>query len=444
MNNILNVEYVDIQNIKIYASNAKMHDDKQIQQIAKSIEQFGFNNPLLVDENYELIAGHGRLEAAKLLKMSSVPIIRLTHLSSAEKKAYRIADNKLTENGRWNEDLLKLEFSEIEKLCFDTNEDFSLDITGFSMPEIDLIIQGAPKPSKIDAELNSLPYVPEDELISEPGDVWLLGSHRIICGDSLKAETFDTLMQGKKASMIFTDPPYDLPVKNICGQGKIKHKEFAFASGEMNEQEFVDFLKNSMKNLAENSVSGSVHYICMDWRHILEIVTASKSVYEKMLNLVVWCKQNGGMGSFYRSQHELIFVFQKGKASHINNVELGKHGRYRTNVWNYAGVNSFGHNQACLKLHPTVKPVEMIEDAILDASKRGDLILDAFLGSGSTLMAAEKTHRICYGVEYEPLYIDTIIRRYFSLTGIWAVHGSTGLTYDQILQERKEKKNDRI
>lgn len=221
-----------------------------------------------------------------------------------------------------------------------------------------------------------------------------------------------------------------------------KHKEFAFASGEMNEVEFISFLKTSMANVSKYSVANSVHYICMDWRHIYELTSAARGVYPKMLNMVVWCKKNGGMGSFYRSQHELIFVFQKGKGSHINNVELGKHGRYRTNIWHYAGVNSFGSEQKNLKMHPTVKPVELVRDAILDASKRGDIVLDAFLGSGTTLIAAEKAGRICYGIEYEPLYIDTIIRRYHELTGIWAIHQGLQKSYKQLLQEKLEKINE--
>ena len=440
----LKIEYLKPSEIKEYDSNPRSHNETQITQIAKSIDQFGFNNPLLIDENSILIAGHGRLAAVKLLKLEQVPVVRLSHLNEAEKRAYRIADNKLTENGRWDEDLLKMEFCEIEKISLDLQSDFSLDITGFSLPEIDILMQDSIKTVKAGEKANEIPYVPENEIVSKIGDIWKLGSHRIICGDSLKSETFDLLMQGKKANMVFTDPPYDLEVKHICGQGKIKHKEFAFASGEMNEAEFIEFLKTSMQNLAKNSVDGSVHYICMDWRHILEIITASKFVYEKMLNLAVWCKQNGGMGSFYRSQHELVFIFQKGGFSHINNIELGKHGRYRTNVWNYAGVNSFGHNQKDLRMHPTVKPVALIQDAILDASKRSDLILDAFLGSGSTLIAAEKSGRKCFGVEYEPLYIDTIIRRYHELTGIWAVHEQSGEDYQNLLNLKKEQKNDRI
>ena len=441
----LKIEYLKPSEIKEYASNPRSHNETQITQIAKSIDQFGFNNPLLIDENSILIAGHGRLAAVKLLKLKQVPVVRLSHLNEAEKRAYRIADNKLTENGRWDEDLLKIEFSEIEKMSLELKTDFSLDITGFSLPDIDFLMQEKTKAEKADEKLNAVPYVLENEIISKHGDIWLLGHHKIICGDSLKAETFQNLLKKQKADLIISDPPFNVKIQgHVCGNGKTKHKEFAFASGEMNESEFIEFLRQAMQNMSDFSKDNAVHFLFMDWRHLYEMISASRSVYPKMLNLIVWCKQNGGMGSFYRSQHELIFAFQKGKGSHTNNVELGKHGRYRTNVWHYAGVNSFGPNQKNLCMHPTVKPVELLQDAILDASKRGEIVLDAFLGSGSTLIAAEKSGRLCFGVEYEPLYIDTIIRRYHELTGIWAIHEQSGESYNNLLEKRKEHKNDGI
>lgn len=438
----LYVEYIDIKCIHNYKHNPKQHKDKQIQQIANSISRFGFNNPILIDENSEIIAGHGRLDAAKLLKLETVPVICLSHLNEAEKRAYRIADNKLTENGQWDVDLLKLEFSEIEKLSMNLESELDLDITGFDFKEIDVLLDEAKPNSPMDPKLNLVPYVPENEIVTQKGDLWILGKHRIICGNTLEKESFQSLFHDLKADMVFCDPPYNVKISNIVGTGKIKHKEFAFASGEMSQNEFISFLTSAMQNIADFSVLDSIHYICMDWKHALELLLSSKTVYQKFLNLVVWSKTNGGMGSFYRSQHELIFVFQNGKGSHINNIELGKHGRYRTNVWNYAGVNSFGSNQENLRLHPTVKPVELIRDAILDASKRGGIVLDAFLGSGSTLIAAEKAGRLCYGIEYEPLYVDTIILRYHELTGSWAVHEKTGASYDELLQHKLKENVD--
>lgn len=438
MLNSIKIDYVKIGELREYSSNPKIHEEKQIQQIAKSIERFGFNNPILIDEKSEVIAGHGRLLAARLLKLEAVPVVRLIHLSETEKRAYRIADNKLSENGRWDTDLLKLEFSEIEKLALNLEDELNLDITGFDFKEIDVLLAEDKPNEKVDEKLNSVPYVAENEIVSQHGDVWLLGKHKIICGDSLKKEIYQRLFHDVHANMVFIDPPYNVKIQgHVCGAGQTKHKEFAFASGEMDEAEFTLFLKTVMENISKYSAETSVHYVCLDWRHIYELLSAARDIYPKILNMVVWCKKNGGMGSFYRSQHELIFVFQNGKGSHVNNVELGKHGRYRTNVWHYAGVNSFGSEQKNLKMHPTVKPVELVRDAILDASKRGNIVLDAFLGSGTTLIAAEKTGRICYGIEYEPLYIDTIIRRYHELTGVWAVRKDDGKPYNELLKDKK-------
>ncbi len=425
----LEVSYIPIDGIKPYKNNPKQHCEKQITQIINSIKEFRFNNPILIDENNEIIAGHGRLLAAKHLGLTQVPIIRLTHLTAPQKRAYRIADNKLTENGEWDIDLLKLEFSELEKL----NLDFSLDITGFDNIEIDTILN----PAQADEKLNNIPFIDEKEIVSKPGDIWQLGAHRIICADALKQESFAALMGEEKADMVFTDPPYNVKIEgHVCGKGANQHKEFAMASGELTESEFTNFLSQNFGLLKAFSKEGSLHYICMDWRHTGEISAAGK-IYDEFKNICVWNKTNAGMGSLYRSKHEFIFLFKNGKTPHINNVELGVHGRYRTNVWDYAGVNAFGKNRSLLKLHPTVKPVEMIWDAILDVSTRGDIVLDSFLGSGSTLIACEKVKRVCRAVELEPLYIDTTIRRWQDLTGQKAVLQGSGKTYSNLLAEKE-------
>lgn len=432
MTQALRVEYINISEIKPYESNPKIHKSKQIQQIVNSISEFKFNNPILIDENNIIIAGHGRILAAKHLNMSEVPVIKLLHLSEAQKKAYRIADNKLTENGEWDYDLLKLEFTELEKLDLD----FSLDITGFDVTDIDIILDNnlTDKEIKIDEKANTVPFINENEIISKPGDIWQLGKHRIICGNSLERNTYNLLLEDKKANMVFTDPPYNVKVDgHVCGLGKVKHKEFTMASGEMSEREFQEFLTTAFSLLKEFSTDGSLHYICMDWRHIKEIINAG-SVYDDLKNLCVWNKDNGGMGSLYRSKHELIFIFKNGTRPHKNNVELGSHGRYRTNVWDYPGVNSFSGNKDKLKFHPTVKPVEMVKDAILDVTNRNHIVLDAFLGSGTTLIASEKSCRICYGIELEPLYIDTTIRRWQDLTGKSAIHLQTGKSYRELFE----------
>lgn len=397
-----------------------------------------FTNPILLDERYEILAGHGRYTAAKELKLESVPCIILNHLSTEQKRAYRIADNKLTELGKWDEDLLALELSDLSNLDLG----FDLSITGFETTEIDLLIDGS---SKAESEEDKVPDVDLNiEPITKLGDIWLLGKHRIICGDSLKSETYERLFKDstKKAQMIFTDPPYNVAISgHVCGNGKVKHKEFAMASGEMSQSEFINFLTSVFQNLKTFSSNGSLHCICMDWRHIKELLDSGLSIYDELRNLCVWNNDNGGMGSLYRSKHELVFIFKNGTASHLNNVELGKNGRYRTKVWDYAGVNSFGENQEDLKLHHTVKPVVMIVDAILDVTKKSDIVLDDFLGSGSTLIAAEKTGRVCYGIELDPIYIDTIIKRWQKFSGKDAVHEESGQIFNDPTVLVKDLKN---
>lgn len=429
----LRVVYTPLDTLTEYPNNPRQHDTKQLIKIQNSIEKFGFINPILVDEHNEIIAGHARLAAARLAHLPQVPIIHLEHLSTAQKKAYRIADNKLAELGTWSIENLQLEFQELEKLDLD----FSLGITGFDMGDIDLILEG--KEAKADPKANNIPFIPDNEVVTREGDIWILGEHRIICGNSLQKETLSPLMEDKKADMVFTDPPYNVKINgHVCGAGNVQHKEFKFASGEMTVEEFTQFLKTSFELLCMFSKDGSLHYICMDWRHIKEIMMAAE-VYDQFKNLCVWRKDNAGMGSFYRSQHELIFMFKHGKEPHINNVELGIHGRYRTNVWNYAGVNTpSAENAEKRAMHPTVKPVELIKDAILDASNRGGVVLDTFLGSGSTLIAAEKAGRICYGVELEPKYVDTAIRRYESLGEKYiAIHAASGKTYQELLSAKR-------
>ena len=306
--------------------------------------------------------------------------------------------------------------------------DFDLEITGFETAEIDLMLQE----EDAEEEEPELPPLAQ-QAISREGDVWLLGEHRLLCGNSLDASSYRILMNGKQASMIFTDPPYNVPVQgHVTGQAQ--HREFAMASGEMSPEAFTQFLSQVCVLMATHSTDGSLHYICMDWRHMGELIEAGK-IYTKFQNLCVWVKDNGGMGSLYRSRHELVFVFKQGKASHKNNVALGSHGRYRTNVWEYAGANSFGRTSGeegnLLEHHPTPKPVQMIADAILDCTQRGNIILDPFLGSGSTLLAAERVGRVCFGIEIDPLYVDLTFRRFQQWTGQEAVHAETGLTFTQ-------------
>lgn len=411
----LNITNIETDKIKPYPNNPRTHDKKQVAKIVKSIKEFGFVNPVLLDENLEIIAGHGRVLAAKEFGMQQVPAIILSHLDENQKRAYRIADNKLTELGEWDLELLNIEFTNLSALDLD----FDLEITGFETTEIDLIIGGSTTESN--PKEDSTPVLNDEDNVCKHGDLWQLGNHFLICGDSLQLQTYKSLLGDKTAQMVLTDPPYNVKVKNIGSMGKIKHEEFAMASGEMTKEQFTEFLTTVMQNLKAFSTDGSLHYLFIDWKHFLEIGTAGNQVYDELKNICTWVKSSGGMGSLYRSQHEFCFVYKNGKAPHINNVELGANGRYRTNVWKYEGANSFGEGKDNLKLHPTVKPVTMLKDAILDVTKRGDIVLDAFLGSGSTLIACEQTGRICYGIELEEKYCNVTIKRWQELTGKKAV-----------------------
>ena len=421
----LEIAETAIEKIKPYKNNARTHSKHQITQIADSIQNFGFTNPVLIDGDNNIIAGHGRIEGAKQMGLKHVPTIRLDYLTEAQKKAYIIADNKLAENAGWDMELLQSELDLITSL----DTDFDLTITGFEIGEIDMMLQDEAA-QNLDPDIPETPKTP----ISQIGDLWHLGEHRLLCGDSTSEESYKALMNDKKARVVFIDPPYNVPINgHVCGKGQKKHDEFKMASGEMSSAEFTVFLNSALQNLCKHSIDGSLHYICMDWRHMGELLDAG-SVYDELKNLCVWNKTNGGMGSLYRSKHELVFVYKNGTKPHINNIELGKNGRYRTNVWDYAGVNTF-QNNSDLDMHPTVKPVQMIKDTILDCSKRGDIVLDVFGGSGSTLLAAEQCSRRAYLMEIDPKYVDVIIKRYQNTTGKDVIH-EDGLTFDQTSEAR--------
>ena len=435
----LKISYKDPDQLKKRPRNPRTHTPKQIKQIAASIKEFGFISPVLIDGSDEIIAGHGRVEAAKLVGMSDVPTVRVDHLTPPQIRAYVIADNKLAENAGWDRELLTLE---LQELSVDLN--FDVTITGFETAEVDLLIGelGEETPDEAD-------QVPEIDrsvpAVSRAGDRWQIGNHVLLCGDALDENNYVNLLDSQKAQLVFTDPPYNVAIDgHVSGHGRVKHREFAMASGEMSTQEFTKFLETALGCLAEFSSNGSIHFICMDWRHLRELLDAAEKPYGELKNLCVWAKTNAGMGSLYRSQHELIFVFKNGSEPHINNVELGRFGRNRSNVWNYAGVNAFGSDRDTeLAMHPTVKPVAMVADAILDCSKRNGIILDAFAGSGTTLIAAEKTGRRGYGIEIDPHYVDTIIRRFDEVYGLKAIHAQSKLDFDDMRTRRaKEELND--
>ncbi|SDH21396.1 DNA modification methylase [Bradyrhizobium sp. Rc2d] len=431
----LSISYQDPANLNPRATNPRTHSKKQIEQIVAAIRQFGFTNPILVDQDNGVIAGHGRLAAAKVLGLAEVPTVRLADMTEAEIRAYVIADNKLAENAGWDKRLLGLELQYLSELEIDLD----VTITGFEAPEIDIFISEVLESANDSNDAADEVVEPASgPPISQSGDLWRIGEHRLICGDSTQAQTYQALLGTKRAQMIFSDPPYNVPIAgHVSGNGDIIHPEFAMASGEMSRSEFTAFLNAVFRNLVAHTVNGAIHFQCIDWRHIREMLAAADGVYTELKNLCVWAKNNAGMGSFYRSQHELVCVFKSGSAPHINNIELGKFGRNRTNVWNYAGVNAFGEGRADLQLHPTVKPVAMVEDAIRDCSRRKGLILDPFLGSGTTLIAAERTGRIGYGIEIDPRYCDVALRRLQAVCGLGAVLETTGEPFEAVAARRQ-------
>lgn len=429
----LTVVYHPISDLTPYKGNARSHSRKQIRQIAGSIKTFGFTNPILIDATNQIVAGHGRLEAAKLLNMATVPTIQLPHLSDIERRAYILADNKLALNANWNADLLAAEVNHL------LAADFKMELTGFDIAEIDLVLEdaterngGGPEPE------DQLPNVdPDAPVVSQAGDCWILGKHKLLCADAREASSYSALLGTEKAALVFTDPPYNVKIDgHVCGLGRVQHREFAMASGELSSVEFESFLHTILVRAKDVTHAGAILFVCMDWRHVLELTSAAEACELIYKNLCVWNKTNAGMGSFYRSQHELVFAFKSGDAPHQNNFELGQHGRHRTNVWNYAGVNSFrkGRDEE-LAMHPTVKPVALVADAIKDCSKRGDVVLDSFGGSGTTLMACERTGRLGRLLEIDPRYVDLTIRRWQLATGKVAAHQS-GQTFEEFAELR--------
>jgi len=427
------VELVAVDHLKPAKANARTHSRKQIRQIAESIERFGFTNPVLIDNNNQIIAGHGRVEAAKLLGLSGVPALRLSHLSAAEKRAYIIADNKLAELAGWDREILAIELQGLIDL------DFEVELTGFEMGAIDIILEDSDEAQReTSGPEDKTPEPLPGPAVTQVGDLWLLSGHRLLCGDSRDSAAYEALLQGEKAEMVFTDPPYNVRIDgHVCGQGNIQHREFAMASGEMTPEAFTDFLKTVFRQLAEQTTEGSLHFAFMDWRHTGEILAAGYDVYTELKNICVWTKTNAGMGSLYRSQHELVFVFKSGTGPHINNIELGRHGRNRSNVWTYAGVNTMRPGRLEeLAMHPTVKPVALVADALKDCSRRNGIVLDPFMGSGTTLIAAEQTGRRARGIEIDRVYADVAVRRWQTYTGKAATLAATGQTFEEIEEAR--------
>jgi len=404
----LSVTYRATESLKPDPRNARTHSKAQVAQIVASITEFGFTNPILIDPDGQLIAGHGRLLAAKAMGMAEVATIELVGLNDVQKRALRIADNKIALGAGWDLDILRVELAELSTLDFGMD----LTVTGFSTGELDVLLRSSDDPD--DDVIPSVPATPR----TQPGDVWRLGDHVVGCGDSRDLSFLQKVVgAGAQVDAAFLDPPYNVRISGHAN-AKGRHREFAMASGEMTDEAFRGFLTDTLGAAAQVSRDGAVHFICMDWRHMDDVTAVGRGIYGDLLNLCVWNKSNAGMGSLYRLKHELVLVYRVGTAPHFNAVELGRHGRNRTNVWDYASVNSLaGSRREDLALHPTVKPTALVADAIQDVTRRGELVLDTFLGSGTTLIASERCGRRLRGLEIDAAYVDVAIDRWIAMTG---------------------------
>ena len=428
------VEDVLIADLKSAPRNARTHSEAQIGLIAKSIEKFGFTNPVLTDQSRNVIAGHGRIAAARKLGWSSVPCLQVREMSDDQKRAYLIADNRLAERAGWDKEILAIEFQAL------LDHNFDLDVVGFEQVEIDQILT-------LETDVQNDALAPENEVpepqpampVTREGDLWTLGRHLLLCADAREMGSLRRLLRDNRADMVFADPPYNVPINgHVSGLGATRHREFAVGSGEMSTPTFTDFLAKTLGNTAAVCRDGAIAFVCMDWRHMGEMEAAGRAAFSELKNLCVWTKTNGGMGTFYRSKHELVFVWKVGTAPHTNTFGLGEKGRYRTNVWEYAGVNTFkAERMEEISLHPTVKPVALVADAIRDVTNRGECVLDPFGGSGTTLIAAHKTGRVARIIEIDPIYCDVMIRRFEKLTGKTATLAESGATFEQVYLKRR-------
>jgi len=429
------IEEVPVDSLTPYTGNARRHSKKPIQQIARSIERFGFTNPILVDDELRILAGHGRVAAAKLLGIKTVPIIRISHLSAAERRAYILADNKLALNAGWDRELLAIELQGLLEV------DFDLEVTGFSLAEIDVALDEAAESATADdsGTEDDLPDL-VDDAVTRPGDLWALGRHKLICEDAGSPEPYSLLLADETVDLIFTDPRYDMSIDGeVGGSARARCPEFAMGAGEMASAAFTQFLTETLGHAELRCRNGAIAFVCMDWRHMRELLAAGDSVFSELKDLCIWTKANSSMGAFYRGKHQLIFVFKVGDAPHINTFGRGQAGRYRTNVWEYPGIRTMGSarlDELDLATRSTVKSVALVADAIKDCSKRGQIVLDPFGGSGTTLIAAEKSGRIARLIESDPTYCDAILRRFERVTGKQARLSATGDSFEDVEASR--------
>jgi DNA modification methylase len=428
------IELWPLKKLRRSKANARTHSRKQRDKLVNVVRQCGFINPILVDERGTIISGHLRRDVAETLRLSQVPVIQVAHLTDVEKRALALAENRIALDAGWDRETLAAELGELAILL--PEAEIELSITGFDIAETDLIIGDHAEGSAESAE-DELPQ--PGPAVTQRGDLWVMGKHRLYCGDARDATAYDTLMRGRIATMAFGDPPYNVSIRRHArGRSSTAFDEFPSASGEMSDPEYLRFLTRSMELLAGACVAGAIIYLCIDWRHVGQMLEAGAQVFSELKNICVWIKSNGGQGSFYRNAHELVCVFKKAGAAHLNSFELGQHGRSRTNAWHYAGVNSFKAGRAHeLAMHPTCKPVRLVADAMLDCSQRGSIVLDPFMGSGTTIVAGETVGRRAYGMELDARFVDVAVRRWEKFTGRDALLESTGATFADVQAARR-------
>jgi DNA modification methylase len=428
------IERVATESVKSNPRNAKEHPDLQIALIAENIRTFGFNHPLLIDENGTLIGGHGRLAAALVLGLKQVPVLRLANLSQQEKRAVALADNKLAELGRWNTEMLRLELKELTIDAGDLTFDYA--ITGFDTVEIDQIVCGEPSSGNRDSADEVPRPAAVDAAVTEAGDLWVCGDHRLYCGSGLEGSSYRELLAGTSADVVFADPLYNVPVASgVAKRGEVP--DFAPSASHLTSEEFIEFSQATFEHIASNVVAGAVIYLCIDWRRLDELSVAARRYFGNPKDMVVWVTANAGRGSFYRSQHQHIAVYVAGSSSPRTDFPLGERGRYRSNVWNYPGYKTSARDRDTgLRVGPTVKPVALVVDALRDCSKRGQIVLDPFAGFGTTMIAAERTGRRARLIEIDPAYCDLIVRRWQIITGKSAQLAKSSQTFAELKARR--------
>jgi DNA modification methylase len=425
----------NISDLKHYGRRTREHPEAQIGLVVQSLKTFGFLEPVLIDELDQVLVGYGRIEAAKRMGWTSVPTIMVSHLTPEQKRAYMITANRTAEKAGWNKEALAQELADLMRL----DVEFDLDVTGFTIEEREALVFGQNRSAEAEDDLPAV----QSDTVTRSGDLWVCGDHRLLHGDALDAASYATLLEGEPVQAVFTDPPYNVPTQGHI-TGNAAHGDFVQASGEMSEAEFAAFLVTLMERVVQVLAPGGLVYACMDWRSIAALIEAVGEAGLKLLNLIVWAKTQAAMGSMYRSQHELIALASKSGGPHLNNIQLGRYGRNRSNVWTYDGVNGFGADKARLRaLHPTVKSAALVRDALLDCTRPADLVCDPFSGSSTTMIACETVGRRARMMELDPKYVDVGVRRWQDFTGRDAVHAITGETFAQTARGRAAESSER-